>query len=98
MKRIFKTTVCAVIGAFIASPHVSAQTHTYPKTGQTVAQQRSDVRECNSSRKRPDVVRETATGAAIGAAGGAIGGNLGQGALIGAGVGAADSATVVQAT
>ena len=90
VKRILKTIVCVAIGAVVATPSVSlAQS---PDRNYTPAQLRK-IRECRSRSGHADIIRETATGAAIGAVGGALTGNAGKGAIVGAGVGAADSAT-----
>ena len=93
MRMIYKTITCAVIGAVVAIPQLGFAETIYPNRRQSPEQQSRDVRECRSSSNNRNIIRETATGAAIGALGGAITGNVGQGALVGAGVGAADSAT-----
>lgn len=90
MKKILKTIVCVAISAVVASPSVSlAQRYDRDYT----PARRREIRDCRSRSGHADIVRETATGAAIGAVGGAITGNAGKGAIVGAGVGAADSAT-----
>ncbi len=94
MKKIFLTIVCTVVSVVVASPNIGLAKPSYSNRKDTLAQHRREVRHCRAgSRRRPDIVRETATGAAIGAVGGAITGNAGEGAIVGAGVGAADSAT-----
>lgn len=93
MKKIVLTTICTAVSVVVASPNIGLAKPYYSQTNHTSAQQRRELRECRQGRRRPDIVRETATGAAIGAVGGALTGNAGKGAIVGAGVGAADSAT-----